>query len=166
MRKPPASKDHTQTRSEPDPSKLTTVLRRAKSNRTPELEVAFGARIRAARISARMSQTTLGAAVGISFQQVQKYERGYDRIAASTLQGFATALGVHPGSFYNDVPLPAGSITDLRTARKASETPQQIRDPGVFRCLLSLAKELGEEGSNIARENEAERFPGDNDAPR
>ena len=69
--------------------------------RTPEAEVAIGARLRALRVAAGMSQTTLGEVIGITFQQIQKYEKGKDRIAASTLQVLAAALGVHPGSFFD-----------------------------------------------------------------
>ena len=139
MRKPPASEDQTQTRSEPDPSKLTTVLRRAKSNRTPELEVAFGARIRAARISARMSQTTLGAAVGISFQQMQKYEKGENRIAASTLHGLATALGVKPESLYDDALPPASNrTTDVKTEIDSSSIAQRIPNKSFLISIIEI----------------------------
>jgi transcriptional regulator with XRE-family HTH domain len=47
-----------------------------------------------------MSQTHLGAAVGVSFQQIQKYERGVNRIAASTLFQIAVVLGVSPCDFF------------------------------------------------------------------
>ncbi len=49
-----------------------TRRRSGSQNRTPEIELALGARIRAARIAAKMNQSDLGATVGISFQQVQK----------------------------------------------------------------------------------------------
>lgn len=64
------------------------------------LDQEFGARLRAAREKAKMSQTTLGAAIGVSFQQVQKYERGTNRISCSALVGFAHALGVAPQTFF------------------------------------------------------------------
>ena len=113
-------------------------------NRTPELEIAFGARIRAARIAARMSQGALGAAVGITFQQVQKYENGQDRVAASTLQGIAAALGVQPGSFFDDTPVPTGSVVDMRAAMRITERIQRVRDPAVVRRLLALVDLLAE----------------------
>jgi transcriptional regulator with XRE-family HTH domain len=127
MSKPSTSEAEPQF--EPDPDKPKLIPGRAKSKRTPDLELAFGARIRAARVSAGMSQGELGAAVGISFQQVQKYEKGADRIAASTLQGLAAALGVHPGSFYDDAPVPAGSIPAVKAAMKAAEALQQSAIP-------------------------------------
>ena len=140
--KPPSTAEPDATT---NPDKPAVARGRVKSRRTPELELAFGARIRAARVLAGMSQTELGAAVGISFQQVQKYEKGTDRISASTLQGLANTLGVHPGSFYDDAPVPVGSIPGVKAATKAAEVLQQIRNPRVLRQVLMLAKVLAEE---------------------
>ena len=58
----------------------------------------IGERVRAARMAAGLNQTQLGAAAGISFQQIQKYEKGRDRISAASLQVFAKALGVTAAS--------------------------------------------------------------------
>ena len=115
--------------------------------RSSEFDVALGTRIRLARVAARMSQTVLGQAVGISFQQVQKYEIGKDRVSASTLQGLADALGVHPGSLYDDSPMPVGGSPDLRAAMQSAEVLQQIHNPRVLKQLLVLAKVLAEEMS-------------------
>jgi len=53
-----------------------------------------GARIRAERAQAGLTQSQLGAAVGVTFQQIQKYERGTNRVSASMLVRTAKALGV------------------------------------------------------------------------
>ncbi len=114
--------------------------------RNPELEAAFGVRIRIARIAAGMSQTDLGDALGISFQQVQKYEKGKDRVAASTLQGIATALGVHPGSLYDhDVPVPSGRIAKMKAAMRIVDRFQRIRDPVILQRMLALVDLLAGE---------------------
>ncbi len=65
-----------------------------------EVDFLVGARVRVLRESRRMSQTALGGAVGVSFQQIQKYERGVNRIAASTLFQIAMVLGVSPCDFF------------------------------------------------------------------
>lgn len=123
-------------------------LKRVKRN--PELEAALGARIRAARIAAKMSQGALGEAVGISFQQVQKYELGKDRVAASTLQGIAATLGVHPGSFFDEtMSVPVGSIPDVKAAFKAADALGQIRDPRILTKLLALAKALADSTGSV-----------------
>jgi transcriptional regulator with XRE-family HTH domain len=60
-----------------------------------------GSRVRMRRIMLDMSQTTLGEAVGVSFQQLQKYEKGTNRIGASRLQQIAHVLQV-PVAFFFD----------------------------------------------------------------
>ena len=163
---PKTSPPEPEPQSEPDSAKPQASRKHGKSKRTPDLELAFGARIRAARVSAGLSQGELGAAVGISFQQVQKYEKGADRIAASTLQGFAAALGVHPGSFFDDSPMPAGDIPDLKAALKAAKTVQQIRNSRVRRHLLSLAEVLAEKVPGEADEAETAHSLNGKDGPR
>ncbi len=152
--------------SEPSSENTHATQARPKGQRTPELEIAFGVRIRVARISAGMSQTDLGAAIGVSFQQVQKYEKGTDRIAASTLQTLATALGVHPGSFYDDVSMPIGNIPDIKAAMKTAEVLQNVRDPRVLRHLLALAKLFAERDPGAENGFGTEDPVSINDGPR
>lgn len=66
------------------------------------IDVATGARVRQARQRQRMSQTALAEAIGVSFQQVQKYERGVNRISVSALVGIAKALGVPPAELIDE----------------------------------------------------------------
>jgi transcriptional regulator with XRE-family HTH domain len=63
-----------------------------------------GQKIRARRIFLRMSQTEVADAVGITFQQIQKYERGANRVGASRLQQISDALGVSPFYFFEGAP--------------------------------------------------------------
>jgi transcriptional regulator with XRE-family HTH domain len=75
-----------------------------KSNQrsvTPE-DAALGHRIRLRRVEQKISQAELGDALGVSFQQVQKYEKGVNRVGASRLTQIANALTV-PVSFFYDV---------------------------------------------------------------
>jgi transcriptional regulator with XRE-family HTH domain len=60
----------------------------------------IGARIRALRLETGTSQEALASAIGVSFQQVQKYEKGVNRVAASTLMDIARALGVGVEALY------------------------------------------------------------------
>lgn len=64
----------------------------------------IGQKLRARRILLGLSQTALADAAGISFQQVQKYEKGSNRVGASRLQQFSEALGVPPSYFFEGVP--------------------------------------------------------------
>ena len=63
----------------------------------------FGHRMRERRMALGMSQTELGAALGVTFQQIQKYERGVNRVSAGTLQKLAITLRV-PISYFFDAP--------------------------------------------------------------
>src|SRR5215471_19984147 len=63
----------------------------------------FGHRMRERRMMLGMSQTELGAALGVTFQQIQKYERGTNRVSAGTLQKLATTLRV-PIAYFFDGP--------------------------------------------------------------
>jgi len=63
-----------------------------------------GSRLRACRTLAGFSQERLGAAVSLSFQQIQKYEKGLNRIGASRLQQFAQILNVPPSYFFEEMP--------------------------------------------------------------
>ena len=118
-----------------------------RTNRTPEIEISLGARVKALRMVSGMSQGALGSVLGITFQQVQKYETGKDRIAASTLQEIAAALKVHPGSFFNDGPLPVGRAAEVMAAFRDAACLQQINDPNVRKQLIALIRVLGNEAT-------------------
>jgi transcriptional regulator with XRE-family HTH domain len=93
-----------------------------------------------------MSQTTLGEVIGITFQQIQKYEKGKDRIAASTLQVLAAALGVHPGSFFDgEMPSPTGDVPDVRSALKGAAGLQRISNAKVRIHLERLIETLADQ---------------------
>ena len=76
-----------------------------------------GSRLRMRRIMLGMSQEKLGGALGLTFQQVQKYEKGTNRVAASRIQQICEILQV-PVSFLFE-----GSPTDISKAADLSEVP-------------------------------------------
>lgn len=65
-----------------------------------------GSRVKARRNALRFSQSKLAAAVDISFQQIQKYEKGTNRIGASRLQAIAKFLQTTPSYFFEGAPMP------------------------------------------------------------
>lgn len=69
----------------------------------------IGSRIAALRAAQGLSQTALGAALGVSFQQVQKYEKGRNRIGAGRLQAIADVLNVPVETFFGRQPGPDGA---------------------------------------------------------
>lgn len=62
-----------------------------------------GTRIRGRRVGLRISQTKLGQSIGVTFQQIQKYESGTNRVGASNLFKIAKALGVEVAFFFEGV---------------------------------------------------------------
>jgi transcriptional regulator with XRE-family HTH domain len=94
-----------------------------------------GARVRMRRMMLSMSQEKLGDALGLTFQQVQKYEKGSNRIGASRLQHIAQILQVPVAFFFEGGPASEGS-------RGASETawPSYVSDFLATRDGLALAK--------------------------
>ncbi len=70
-----------------------------------------GSRVRMRRVLIGMSQERLGGALGLTFQQVQKYEKGTNRIGASRLQQIAGVLSVPPAFFFEDMPASDGAAT-------------------------------------------------------
>jgi transcriptional regulator with XRE-family HTH domain len=71
-----------------------------------------GARVRMRRMMLSMSQEKLGDALGLTFQQVQKYEKGANRIGASRLQQIAHILQVPVSFFFEGAPSLPGQTTD------------------------------------------------------
>lgn len=67
------------------------------------VDVQVGARLRAVRKFKGRTQNEVGAAIGVSFQQLQKYERGTNRISASALVGVATFLGTPVEVFFEGI---------------------------------------------------------------
>lgn len=80
------------------------------------VDIHVGARVRLRRTLLGMSQEKLGEAVGLTFQQIQKYERGANRIGASRLWEFSRILDVPVSFFFDDMP---DTIRDAEKARVA-----------------------------------------------
>ena len=79
-----------------------------------------GSRVRMRRIMLGLSQEKLGDALGLTFQQVQKYEKGTNRIGASRLQQIAHILQVPVAFFFEDAPREHERLDQLRDAPSAN----------------------------------------------
>ncbi len=130
--------------------------------KTPDpIDRHVGSRVRMQRILMKMSQEKLGEALGITFQQVQKYEKGANRIGASRLQQISKTLNVPPSFFFEGAPAGGAST---QTAGFAEESSQyvvdflstaeglhlnrafaRIRDPKVRKRVLDLVTVLAEQ---------------------
>ena len=104
-----------------------------------------------------MSQEKLGEALGITFQQIQKYEKGVNRISASRLQQISQTLKVPPSFFFQDTAgkggienasaIEGGSIVSdfLSTAEgiQLNRAFARIADPKIRRKIIELVIALG-----------------------
>ena len=73
------------------------------------IDAHIGSRVRLRRLTAGMSQEQLGAELGVTFQQIQKYEKGANRIGAGRLYRIGRILGVPVGYFYEGLETPNGA---------------------------------------------------------
>ncbi len=80
------------------------VIRRGTTRSTGPIDKYFGDRIRARRIMIKMSQEELGEKLGVSFQQIQKYEKGVNRVSAAMMVSLAEILDVDMDYFYDEIP--------------------------------------------------------------
>jgi transcriptional regulator with XRE-family HTH domain len=116
--------------------------------RAAGVELAIGARLRARRRELGLSQSDLAVRLGVSFQQVQKYERGSNRVAASTLVAAAAALDVTVAWLVGEDSAPREDDEDVFRALArpgAVEILQAfsaIPDPRGRAALLALAQEM------------------------
>ncbi|MGH7078648.1 MAG: helix-turn-helix domain-containing protein [Acetobacteraceae bacterium] len=83
--------------------------RAERESRASPIDAHVGSRIRLRRTLLGLSQERLGDALGLTFQQVQKYERGINRVGASRLFDLARVLDVPISFFFDDMPEPLAS---------------------------------------------------------
>ena len=142
--------------------------RSEKSDRLPPgvpnpVDIHVGSRVRLRRTLLGLSQEKLGEAVGLTFQQIQKYERGANRIGASRLFEFSRILDVPVSFFFDDMsermkPVDTAGMPGLADQPQAPLEPDpltrretlelvrayyRISDPQVRKRLFELAKSLG-----------------------
>jgi len=86
--------------------------------RAQKIDKVVGRNIRIYRLAKKMSQTELGQQLGVSFQQVQKYENGTNRVGSGRLYQIAAILGAHVSTFF-----------------KGGDGPEKARDPDLIDLL-------------------------------
>ena len=130
--------------------------------KTPNpIDVHVGSRVRLRRTMQGMSQEKLGDALGITFQQIQKYEKGTNRIGASRMQQISSALDVPVAFFFEDAP--AEVISNATGLQETSATtyvvdflssPEgiqlnrafvRITNPAIRRRVIEMVRTLADE---------------------
>ena len=114
------------------------------------VDVAVGARIRNLRLRHKLSQEEVGRRLKISFQQVQKYEKGTNRVGASRLSELAKIFGVSVDAFFSEVNgtgsketsrRPIDRLTDRHTIRLV-EAYESLTDPKLKIAIVELAEQM------------------------
>ncbi len=137
---------------------------RSGTRRANPMDVHVGARVRLRRMLLGMSQEKLGEHLGLTFQQVQKYEKGVNRIDASRLFDLARVLGVPIQFFYDEAPVGAHSsrsesigfaeqpgetyVVEFLGTREGLELNKafaRIADQRVRRSIVDLVRSLADE---------------------
>jgi len=103
--------------------------RRRKSDKPNPIDVHVGSRVRLRRTLLGMSQEKLGEAIGLTFQQVQKYERGANRIGASRLYDLSRVLDVPVSFFFDDLNPEAAAAALAESGAAASDGANQRYEP-------------------------------------
>lgn len=131
------------------------VVNKKKPN---PIDVHVGARVRLRRTMLGMSQEKLGEHLGITFQQIQKYEKGANRIGASRLQKIAEVLNTPVSYFFDGAPGDEDKVDGLREAgpeyvvdmlstnegMQLNRAFSKIQNPRIRRRLLDLVRSLAE----------------------
>ena len=135
--------------------------RTAKLDGPHPIDIHVGARIRMIRALHGLNQTELARRVGVTFQSIQKYERGTNRVSASRLQEIADVLGVPVSSFFEGIagtaPLPSvSSPAPVEDSTNGRVTPREIRelnagfaaikDKALRQAVLHLLRNVAEFG--------------------
>lgn len=99
-----------------------------------------GARLRMRRLLLNMTQTELGDTVGITFQQIQKYEKGANRISASRLQQFSSILHVPAAFFFEGAPeeKSGARVTEDRSTNEFMEFLSTSEGLAVAKAFMSI----------------------------
>ncbi|MGH6719913.1 MAG: helix-turn-helix domain-containing protein [Alphaproteobacteria bacterium] len=100
------------------------------------IDVHVGQRVRLRRTLMGLSQVNLAGRLGLTFQQVQKYEKGYNRIGSSRLYQIARILDVSVAYFFEDIPV----ASDQPAARAAESAAPYEGDPMAKRETLELVR--------------------------
>lgn len=114
------------------PKKMTK-----KKGRSGADDAIIGARLKTIRISRGMSQIEIAKKLGVTFQQIQKYESGTNRVSASTLFKLADILGVSVYSFNPDA------------NKDAAMFDKQINRRLIMRNIAKVQKLIGEIGGSL-----------------
>ncbi|TCL95893.1 helix-turn-helix protein [Rhizobium sp. PP-WC-2G-219] len=127
------------------------------------IDIYVGGRVRARRLTLGMSQTALGDRLGITFQQIQKYEKGVNRMGASRLQAAADILSVPISYFFQDNPSDqtrpeaadfdaVNAFLSTREGLSLNKAFSSIKSPDIRKTVVALVTSLAQGEEAAARQ--------------
>ena len=135
------------------------------NKKTPNpIDVFVGSRVRLRRLMVGMSQEALADRLGVTFQQVQKYEKGTNRISASRLQAISDVFRVPPSFFFQDddnaasatgVAHETGDVSTFVSSKEGLDLNRaflKIEDAGVRKSIIQLATALSKASADTTGE--------------
>lgn len=127
------------------------------------VDIQVGSRVKMRRLMLGMSQEKLADGLGITFQQVQKYEKGTNRVGASRLQAIATILDVPPSFFFEsegetkilaaDGSIEANGLSAIMSTKEGialSRAFLKIEDPDIRRKIVALVQSVSKTDDAVA----------------
>lgn len=121
-----------------------------KTRSTTAVDRALGLRIRLARQAAKLSQTALGDALGVTFQQIQKYEKGVNRVPVARLMTIARTLGTSFAALAHDAKVAhdtdAGPdptlvfLADCKPAQRLLDIVKRLQHDGRGEAVMALVR--------------------------
>jgi transcriptional regulator with XRE-family HTH domain len=125
--------------------KQPVVSKHVRARRADSRDAEVGRRVRSRRLEQGLSQTELAEKIGVTFQQVQKYEKGTNRIGAGRLQRICEALGVNSTFFMDGAgPQQFATVFDKLQSKGAVQLLQaysEIKSPKTRQLLVAMAKQ-------------------------
>ncbi len=150
----------------PQKTAARSSAKKSSAKKPNPIDTHVGSRVRLRRMVLGMSQEKLGSLLGLTFQQVQKYEKGTNRIGASRLFRLAEVLDVPVSFFYDELqsggtgeaagfaePKTESSIVEFMNSREGVELNRafvKITDPKVRRSIIDLVRNLSEKDSQAS----------------
>ena len=126
------------------------VDKHVRARRADGRDAEVGRRVRSRRLECRLSQTELADRIGVTFQQVQKYEKGVNRIGAVRLQQIANCLETDVTYFMGDMasgkpraPSKLSTFMATRDGIDIVEAMMKLDSAGLRRSVIDLARRLG-----------------------
>ena len=121
---------------------ITSIKRADDVKAADDIDAHVGSRVRLRRMTLNISQEQLGEALGLTFQQIQKYEKGQNRIGAGRLYKISQILSVPVEFFYEGLPVAGNSASEDKMAARNVEIQQFLASPdghALSRAFLKIA---------------------------